>query len=683
MRRRGGIHTSRILLATAALVIVVLSAAAFTTVALVNRRVLPGAVESAILIAADRGVDVTVGSVGYRPFRGVVAAGIGLAADVPGFADRLTVSIDSIRIPLDVATIRRLTSARNSGIVDPWAAAAVLPTRFVVAGVVSSVGATVHSAVVEHRADEGIVTLATERRGGSAVRPGQPASGPRGTTRPADTGRRAIVPVDADLRVEYAARRVAATAAATDIPLTAEAVGSGTADITLSVHAEPDRAASISGDIALRGTRLTLPLLASEPVLLDRLAYQFEAELAEALAVTRGVLNVGNVSMSVRPTLRGRSSAPLIETAFTDIGELLGALSSVEITTTLEDAPVAEIISAVPEAVSGPIARARLAGTIDWRLDLTVPIPAVGDMAWQADTAVTDFAVAAIPGSVNPFVLNDEFIYRIVDPEVGYSRTVRVPVAVEAPMALMLEHTEHTRRQIRQWRRTDSLRAPPPQLLPSDSTRIWAANADDTPAADPSYRFVRLDEMSPWIIRAVLTTEDGDFFFHDGVNFLTLVDAIERNVREGEVAVGASTLTMQLAKMLFLDAERTLARKLQEVFLVYLIEEVVPVSKDRILELYLNVAEFGPGVFGIADGADYYFAKDPADLTAGEATWLASILPSPKRYHRYYEEGGISPGWFIRMQSYFDIMLERERMTEEEHREASAAPPEFTVRRPG
>ena len=344
---------------------------------------------------------------------------------------------------------------------------------------------------------------------------------------------------------------------------------------------------------------------------------------------------------------------------------------------------MAEILTAVPDAVSGPIARARLSGTLDWRLDLTVPIPAVGDMAWQADTAVADFAVAAIPGSVNPFLLNDEFVYRIVDPQVDFSRTVRIPAAVEAPMALMLEHTEHTRRRILEWRRADALRAPPPEVLPSESTRIWSARSDHAPAVDPSYRFVRLDEMSPWIIRAVLTTEDGDFFFHDGVNFLTLVDAIERNVREGEVAVGASTLTMQLAKMLFLDSERTFARKLQEVFLVYLMEEVVPVPKERILELYLNVAEFGPGIFGVADGAAYYFGKDPADLTAGEATWLASILPSPKRYHRYYEAGAISPGWFVRMQSYFDIMLERERMTEEEHRDASEKPPEFAFPGPG
>jgi membrane peptidoglycan carboxypeptidase len=134
---------------------------------------------------------------------------------------------------------------------------------------------------------------------------------------------------------------------------------------------------------------------------------------------------------------------------------------------------------------------------------------------------------------------------------------------------------------------------------------------------------------------------------------------------------------MQLVKMLFLDQDRILSRKLQEVFLVYLMEQEVPVAKSRILELYLNVVEFGPGVFGIADAARYYFNRSPAELSAGEATWLASILPAPKRYHDYYEAGGISPGWFERMKGLYDIMLERGRMTESEYEQAVQAPPRF------
>ena len=139
---------------------------------------------------------------------------------------------------------------------------------------------------------------------------------------------------------------------------------------------------------------------------------------------------------------------------------------------------------------------------------------------------------------------------------------------------------------------------------------------------------------------------------------------------------------MQVVKMLFLDQQRLVSRKLQEAFLVYLMEQQVPVAKARILEIYVNIAEFGPGVFGIADAARYYFGKSAAELSAGEATWLASILPSPKRYHQYYESGFISAGWFERMKSYFDIMLERGRMTEAEYEAAIRRPPAFTPPRP-
>ena len=134
---------------------------------------------------------------------------------------------------------------------------------------------------------------------------------------------------------------------------------------------------------------------------------------------------------------------------------------------------------------------------------------------------------------------------------------------------------------------------------------------------------------------------------------------------------------MQLVKMLFLDQDRVFSRKLQEVFLVYLMEHHVPVSKERILELYLNLAEFGPGIYGIHRAAGYYFNKEPRELTAGEATWLASILPAPKTYHRYYEEGEISDGWFARMIGLYDIMLERGRMTPAEYEEALRRRPVF------
>ena len=186
--------------------------------------------------------------------------------------------------------------------------------------------------------------------------------------------------------------------------------------------------------------------------------------------------------------------------------------------------------------------------------------------------------------------------------------------------------------------------------------------------------------MSLWIIRAVLTAEDGDFFFYGGINPVTFADAVARNFGEKEIVLGASTISMQLVKMLYLDQKRIFARKIQEAFLVYLMEHQVPASKERILELYLNLAEFGPGIYGVFDASRLYFNKEPSQLTAGEATWLASILPSPKTYYRQFEDGQIGTDGFRRMVALYDIMLERGRMTLEEYERAVAAPPQFRPR---
>jgi membrane peptidoglycan carboxypeptidase len=295
-------------------------------------------------------------------------------------------------------------------------------------------------------------------------------------------------------------------------------------------------------------------------------------------------------------------------------------------------------------------------------------------MTWTTHTDLRSFAVREIPASVNVFELNSAFLHTIVDPAVGFERTVSIPAARAASMEWMLLHSEHTERQIeriREEQRAIAANRPPVAVIADDSdTRL---------SADPSYHYVRVDDLSPWIVRAVLTAEDGDFFFYGGVNPVTLVDAIANNLAAREIVYGASTISMQVVKMLFLDQERIFSRKLQEVFLVYLMEHQVPVAKERILELYLNLAEFGPGIFGIYDASRHYFAKDPRDLDAGEATWLASILPSPKTYYRYYEEGRISDGWFRRMVGLYDIMLERGRMTQDEYDAAVRQPPRFAL----
>jgi len=156
-------------------------------------------------------------------------------------------------------------------------------------------------------------------------------------------------------------------------------------------------------------------------------------------------------------------------------------------------------------------------------------------------------------------------------------------------------------------------------------------------AKDP--HFTPLRRISSHLVNAVVSTEDAGFFGHAGFEPHELKEAMLENLREGK-GRGGSTITQQLAKNLFLNGERSLARKLREAILAWRLETDLP--KERILEIYLNIAEWGPGLYGIGDASEHYFGRAPRVLRPEEAAFLASLLPSPRRYHGYYHERGVS-----------------------------------------
>jgi monofunctional biosynthetic peptidoglycan transglycosylase len=128
--------------------------------------------------------------------------------------------------------------------------------------------------------------------------------------------------------------------------------------------------------------------------------------------------------------------------------------------------------------------------------------------------------------------------------------------------------------------------------------------------------------------RAVVASEDGNFYRHEGVDFDAMRQAIEDDIKKGKFARGGSTITQQLAKNLFLTRERTVTRKLKELYLARRLDSEL--TKARILELYLNVVELGPMVYGIGHGARYYFGKPASALTVRECAFFAAMLPGPK-----------------------------------------------------
>jgi monofunctional biosynthetic peptidoglycan transglycosylase len=142
--------------------------------------------------------------------------------------------------------------------------------------------------------------------------------------------------------------------------------------------------------------------------------------------------------------------------------------------------------------------------------------------------------------------------------------------------------------------------------------------------------WVPLERISPTLQYAVIVAEDAGFYGHRGVDWREMWEAIRQNLHRRRLYRGASTITQQLAKNLYLDSHKTLWRKLQETVLAVRMERAL--AKSRILEIYLNVAEWGHGVYGAEAAARRYFGKSAADLTLEESSWLAAILPSPLRY---------------------------------------------------
>ncbi len=143
-------------------------------------------------------------------------------------------------------------------------------------------------------------------------------------------------------------------------------------------------------------------------------------------------------------------------------------------------------------------------------------------------------------------------------------------------------------------------------------------------------KWVSMKNISPNIIKAVLIGEDDGFWKHDGFDIKGMENAIERSIEKGTLA-GGSTISQQLSKNLYLSPSKNPIRKLKEAILTWRIEKNL--SKRRILEIYLNVAEWGDGIFGIEAAARHYYHKSAKNLTAREASRLAAVLPNPIRYN--------------------------------------------------
>ncbi|MDQ3264748.1 MAG: transglycosylase domain-containing protein [Myxococcota bacterium] len=166
--------------------------------------------------------------------------------------------------------------------------------------------------------------------------------------------------------------------------------------------------------------------------------------------------------------------------------------------------------------------------------------------------------------------------------------------------------------------------------------------------APESGAFVPLEQLPEHVVRAVLTSEDAGFFGHDGFEFTEIHDSLIAAIR-GTRFRGASTLTQQLAKNLYLSREKTLSRKVKEALITLALEVSVP--KERLLEIYLNLIEWGPNLYGLGEAAPHYFGVQAPALSPRQAVFLATIIPNPNRYYGYYLKGELTPHWEERVRT--------------------------------
>jgi hypothetical protein len=152
--------------------------------------------------------------------------------------------------------------------------------------------------------------------------------------------------------------------------------------------------------------------------------------------------------------------------------------------------------------------------------------------------------------------------------------------------------------------------------------------------------WVTFNDLPYLLKRCILVSEDSTFFFHKGVELEEMRTAIQSSIETGEKARGGSTLTQQLIKNLFLSRDRTALRKLQELLLTFYLESNL--SKEYLFELYVNLIEWGPEIYGVYDASQHYFGRPPKKLTPKEMAYLATIIPGPLLYHKQWERDRVS-----------------------------------------
>lgn len=185
-----------------------------------------------------------------------------------------------------------------------------------------------------------------------------------------------------------------------------------------------------------------------------------------------------------------------------------------------------------------------------------------------------------------------------------------------------------------------------------------------------SASYVRFNQIASSLKKAVLVSEDSAFYEHNGFDLKELKNSLETNLEKGRFARGGSTITQQLVKNLFLTKEKTLQRKFMEALITLRVERVL--SKNEILERYLNVVQFGKNIYGVKAASRSYFNKSPSELTVAESAFLAMLLPNPEVYAKSFHMKKLTPFAEKRLNQIVDRLYNFHKIEVEEYDRAKS-----------
>jgi hypothetical protein len=373
-------------------------------------------------------------------------------------------------------------------------------------------------------------------------------------------------------------------------------------------------AVSFGGDVAVVGLSLQHDALAAEPIENVSLGLTMRGTAYPE----RRRLELERVEARVRDLtarLSGAIELPAGTHRFPN-GTTLSVVPKIDVALSVPRLPCAKLLASIPDALTPKLQGFVLQGMFEATVTSRIDYANLDAMALDGKVGINGCKVLKAPDAV---------------------------AALAAPESLVL-----------------TVDAPPPPGAPPGETEPLAVTVGPE---NPD--FAPYDQISPYLVASIMTTEDNGFFKHRGWVSSEFRSALKRNLERGGFRLGASSITMQMVKNVLLSQEKTLSRKLQELFLVWYLEQVLP--KERILELYFNAIEFGPRIYGIGAAARHYFGKKPSELTPLEAAFFSSILPSPKRRYIQYCHGALYPPWDKYVHRILAKVHERGRITDEEY----------------